>query len=129
MKTHDAADILAEIVAALLAGHTPPAGHCPVHYDLVARPKSCDALADRGYFPGSLGAHHKRQLPLGEGHAAKAPQVKMIERHRLDSNLHVALAWQGRWRYVGKFKLAVGDQSQRTHGKMARAALRPARAP
>ena len=52
--------------------------------------KPVDAGADRGDLAGGLDADHQRQLALGEGHAAIAPEVEMIERDRLDADLHLA---------------------------------------
>jgi hypothetical protein len=39
----------------------------------------------------------------------------MVKGHRLDANLHFAFARRRRRGHVGKFKLAVGDKSERTH--------------
>ena len=96
VEAHDAADVLAQIIAALAAGGAMPAGHGAVHHHLVAGLEAGDAGADRGDFAGCLGADHQRQLALGEGHAAKAPQVEMIERDRLDADLHLAVAGRRR---------------------------------
>ena len=34
---------------------------------------------------GGFGAYDERQLALGEGHAAPAPDIDVVERHRLDA--------------------------------------------
>src|ERR1035437_4546677 len=57
------------------------------------------------------GTDYQRQRALGEGHAAKAPQVEVSERDRLDADLHLAIAGRRRGRHVDKFKLAIGDKS------------------
>ena len=49
-----------------------------------------DVRADRGDLAGGLRADDQRQLALGEGHAAPAPDVDVIERDRLDADLHLA---------------------------------------
>ena len=67
-------------------------------------------------FAGGFRADHQRQLPLGEGHAAKAPEVEVIERDRLDAHLHLAVAGRRRIGHVGEFELAVGDQAECAHG-------------
>ena len=64
-----------------------------------------------GDLAGGFRAHHQRQLPLGEGHAAEAPEIEMVERHRLDAHLHLAGAGRRRVGQVGEFELAVGDQA------------------
>ena len=87
-----------------------PAGHGAVHHHLVAGLEGGDAGADRGDLAGGFGADHQRQLALGEGHAAKAPEVEVIERDRLDADLHLAVAGRRRGGHVGKFELAVGDE-------------------
>ena len=70
--------------------------------------------ADGGDLARGFGADRQRQLALGEGHAAKAPEIEMVERHRLDAHLH--LARTGRWRggEVDQLELAVGDERERS---------------
>ncbi len=74
------------------------------------------AGADRGDLAGRLGADDQRQLALGEGHAAQAPDVDMVERDRLDADLHLA---GGRAAAAAarstQFELAVGDECERAH--------------
>jgi len=65
MKTHDAADVFAQIIAAFAASRAMPASHGAVHHDLVAGLKGGDAAADAGNFAGGLGADNQRQLALG----------------------------------------------------------------
>ena len=81
-----------------------------VHHHLVAGLEAGDAGARRGDLAGGFRADHQRQFPLGEGHAAKAPEVEMVERDRLDADLHLAVAGRRRIGHVGQFELAVGDQ-------------------
>ena len=66
--------------------------------------------------PGAFGANHQRQFPLGEGHAAIAPDVEMVERDRLDAHLHLAFAGGRRSGYISQFELAVADQLECAHG-------------
>ena len=73
--------------------------------------KAVTPAPTRGDFAGGLSADHQRQFPLGEGHAAEAPEVEVIERDRLDADLHLAVAGRRRGRHVGKFELAVGDEA------------------
>ena len=60
MKAHDAADILAKVVAAFTAGGTSPASHRPIHHDLVGRLEAGDAITDRSDFTGGFGANNER---------------------------------------------------------------------
>ena len=78
--------------------------------DFVAGLEARDAVADRGDFARGLGADDQRQLALGESHAAKAPDVEMVERDRLDADLHFAFAGRRRRRRDGKFELAVAEE-------------------
>ncbi len=83
--------------------------------------------ADRGDFAGGLGADDQRQLALGKGHAAPAPDVDVIEPDRLDADLHLAWARRRRRRDFEQFDLAVGDKRERAHrprGGAARALVR-----
>ena len=50
VKAHDAGDVFAQIVAALLTGPANPAGEGAVHHDLLSRREAGDAFTDRGNF-------------------------------------------------------------------------------
>ena len=72
---------------------------------------------------GGFRARHQRQLALGEGHAAPAPDVDVVEPDRLDADLHLA---RGRCRGrvdVEQLELAVGDQRKRAHRAARRLAF------
>src|SRR6185312_4769630 len=116
VEAEHAADVFAQIVAALAAVDAFAAGHGAVHDDLLPRLELADAWPDRGDLAGGLGADDEGQLPLGEGHAAEAPEVEVIEADRLDTDLHLVLGGRGRIRHLGQFELAVADQSQCAHG-------------
>ena len=116
MEAHDAGDVLAEIVAAFLAGGAVAAGHRAIHDDLVAGLEVLDARADRGDLGRGFGADDQRQLALGEGHAAKAPDVEMVQRDRLDADLHFALGGRRRIGHLDEFELAVADELELAHG-------------
>ena len=79
-------DMLAEIVAAFAAGLAQAAGARAVDRDELAGQQAGDAGADRLDLAGRLGADRQRQLALGEGHAAPAPDVDVVERHGLDAH-------------------------------------------
>ena len=115
MEAHDAGDVLAQVIAALAAGFAGAAGQSAIHHHAVAELER-SVRPDRGDFARGLGAHHQRQLAPGEGHAAKAPEIEVIERHRLDAHLHLAGRGRRRRRHVGKLELAVGDQGEGAHG-------------
>src|SRR6185436_13895255 len=115
MEAHDAADVFAQIVASFAARLALTAGECAVHRHGIARLHTGDVGADRRDLARRFGAHHQWQLALGKRHAAKTPQVDMIERHRLDPDLY--LAGRRRWRRseVDQRKLAIRDQREGTH--------------
>ena len=77
---------------------------------------------DRGDLARSLYADHDRHLALGEGHAAIAPEVEMIERYRLDPDLHLARGRRGRGGDVGQLKLAIGEEGKCPHASRGLAA-------
>jgi hypothetical protein len=80
-----------KIVAALAAGLAGAAGQAP--YMTTQSPgMNRPCRARRGDLAGRLDADHDRHLALGKGHAAIAPEIEMIERHRLDADLHLARA-------------------------------------
>src|SRR4051794_10094445 len=122
METHDAADVLAEIVAALAAGLADAAGEPAVHRHRCAGSKAAHLRTDRSDFAGGLRAHDQRQHALGESHAAPAPDVDVIERHRLDADLHLAGARWRRRRDLAQFQLTVAEQGERAHGRSGHAA-------
>ena len=115
VESHDALDVLAQVIAPLAAGLAGPAGERAVHDHRIAGLEGGDAGAHRRDLAGRLGADHEWQLALGEGHAAKAPQVEMVQPDRLDADLHLARLRGRRSRDVGELDLAVGNEGQRTH--------------
>ncbi len=90
METHDAGDVFAEVVASFTAGTAMPAGDRAIHHDGLARAEIGHAFANGGDFARGFRADRERQRALGEGHAAKTPDVDMIESHGLDADLHLA---------------------------------------
>ena len=115
MEAHDACDVFAEIVAAFAAGLASPAGEGAVHHDFLSRPEARDSFADGPDFARGFGADHQRQLALRKRHAAIAPDVDVIERHRLDGDLHLARARRRRRRYFRDHQLTIGNEGERTH--------------
>src|SRR5262249_58588064 len=116
VKGHDAADIFTQIVAALPAGLAGAAGQGAVHDDAVTGLEGGYIRTDGGNLARGLHAHHERQLAPREGHAAIAPKVEVIERHRPDLDLHLARRRGYRRGKVGKIELAVSDQRECPHG-------------
>ena len=86
------------------------AGQCAVHDHRIAGLERARVRADRGDLAGRLDADHERKLALGEGHAAIAPQIEVIERHRLDADLHLARRRRARAR-GGRQARACGRRS------------------
>src|SRR5215831_12300670 len=115
VEAHDAADILAQIVAALAARLTDAAGQPTTHHHRIPGRERGYAGTDGRHLACRLGAHHQRQLALGEGHAAVTPQIEVIEPDRLDAHLDLARAGRRRRCHVGKLKLAVGNKSEGAH--------------
>src|SRR5262249_2784732 len=116
VKAHDAADIFTQIVAALLAGLAGAAGEGAVQDDAVAGLERRYIGTDGGNLARGLDADHNRQLAPCKGHAAIAPEIEVVERHRTDLDLHLARCRGGRRGKVGKLELAVGDQRECPHG-------------
>jgi len=107
--------IFAQVLAAGAAGLAGPADQRRIRHDAVAGEQACDAIADGDDFARGLGAHHQRILAAGEGHAAKAPDVDVVQPDRIDAKLHLA-GRGGRGRVaLGQCNLAVGEKPQRTH--------------
>src|SRR5277367_4535165 len=90
MKTHDAGDVFAEIIAALAAGFALAASQPAIGDDMVADFEIGHAVGDGVDFARGLGTNDERQLTLGECHAAPAPDVDVIKADRLDADLHFA---------------------------------------
>ena len=96
MEAMHAADIFTKIVAALPAGPAQAAGARAVDRDQLARRKAGHARTDRLDLAGGLRADSQRQLAFGEGHAAPAPHIDVVERNRLDPKRD--FAERRRWR-------------------------------
>ena len=115
MEAADAADVLAEILAAGTTGLAGAAGLGAEDRHHLARRQALDALAGGGHRAGGLDPDDDRQLAAGEGHAAPAPHVDVVEGDRADLDLHLAGA--GR-RWIGKVddgELAAVEELEGTH--------------
>ena len=66
---------------------------------------------DSGNLAGGFRADHKGKFALGERHAAIAPHVDMVERHRSHPHLNLSGPGRRRRRQIAKLQLAVGDES------------------
>ena len=115
MKAHHAADILAQIVAALAASLADATGQRAIHDNRIAGLKLRDVGANGGDLSGRLGTDHERHFALGKSHAAPAPYVDVIERDCPHADLHFARGRRGRRRQLGNFELAVGDERECPH--------------
>ena len=84
VETVYAGDVFAEIVAPFAAIPAKPSGARAIDRDKLARHEAGDARADGLDLAGGLGAERQGQLALGEGHAAPAPHVDVVEGDGLD---------------------------------------------
>ncbi|MHC2792085.1 hypothetical protein ACVINZ_001097 [Mesorhizobium jarvisii] len=115
MEAVDAGNMFTEIVAAFAAGAAKAAGARAVDRHQLSGQQAGHAGTDRLDLAGGFGADDQRQLALGEGHAAPAPDVDMVQRHRLDAQRDFAeCGWRGR-RQVHRLKTAVLDKLQCAH--------------
>ena len=85
-----AGDVLAQILAAARAGGAGAADQRRVGHHAVAGDEGGDAIADGGDLAGGFGADGQRELPLGECHAAEAPDVDVVQADGADAKLHFA---------------------------------------
>lgn len=115
MEAHDAGDVLAEIVAALLAGLAVATGLGAIGGDSVADLEIGDALADADDLACGLDAGSLGHLALGEGHAAKAPDVEIVQRDRADADLHLAGGGRRRRLDLLETEVAVAMKLEGTH--------------
>src|SRR2546425_8796941 len=115
MKPENALDVFAKIVPALAAGPAFSAGERAIHDDAVPDTKTGYAGSDGRDLARGFRADHQRQLAFGERHAAPAPHVDVIERHRADPNLHFADGRRRRRGRLPQLELAVGNEGQRSH--------------
>ncbi len=116
MKAVDAADMFAQIVAALATGLATAADARAIDRHQIAGQHVRYPCADRLDHAGGFRADRQRQLALGERHAAPAPDIDMVERDRLQSQRHLARRWRARLCHVAQFDLAVIGQLQGAHG-------------
>lgn len=115
MEAVHAGNMFAEIIAAFAAGAAETAGARAIDRHQLTRQHVGDARPDRLDDAGGFSADDQRHLALGKCHAAPAPDVDMVERHRLDTQRHLAGRGRLRFRQNGDPKLAVVDQLQRAH--------------
>ena len=115
MEAHDAGDVLAEIVAPFAAGLAMAAGLGAVHGHRIAGLEPRHALAHRRDLARGLDADRLRHLALGEGHAAKAPDIEIVERQRPHPHLHLAGGGRRRRIHLGDAKVAVAEELKGAH--------------
>src|SRR6266702_1628370 len=115
MNTENALDVFAKVVPALAAGPAFSAGERAIHDDAVPDTKTGYAGSHCRDLARGFRADHQRQLAFGERHAAPAPHVDVIERHRADPNLHFAGGRRRRRGRLPQLELAVGNEGQRSH--------------
>ena len=113
MEAAHAADVLAQIVAPAQAGSADAAGQRGVRDDAVARLHAGYVRANGDDLAGGFGADGQRVEALGERHAAKTPDVDMVQADRLDAQLHLICAGRRRRFGLHEFDLPVGQQAQR----------------
>ena len=75
------------------------------------------ALADRRDLARRLDADDLGHLALGESHAAKAPDVEMVEAERLHPHLHLAFRRRRRRIDLGQAKVAVAEELKGAHDR------------
>ena len=116
VEAHHPADGFAQVVAALAAGarHWPQVC-APYIADLLAGREFLDALAHGPPRPRRLRADDERQLALGESHAAKAPDVDMVEADRAHPDLNLARRGRRGRVDVGKAQVAVAEELKGAH--------------
>ena len=86
-----------------------------VHHDLLPGEEARHALAHGGDLAGGLDAGDLRHLALGEGHAAKTPDVEIVQGERLDAHLDFARCGRRRGFELGDAKVAVAEKLQGAH--------------
>ena len=115
VESQNAADIFAKVVAAFTAGAAHPAGERAIHGDGITGLEAGDPRADGGDLTCGFRANDQWQLSLGERHAAKAPDVDVVERERLDAHLHLVRARRRGRGNVGQRQLTLGDKGEGAH--------------
>jgi hypothetical protein len=120
VESHDPSHVLAQIVAALAAGPAHAAGLRPVHDDLLPRREPRHALTEPCDFARGFGADDERQLALGEGHAAKAPHVDVVEADCAHADLHFARTRRRRRLESLNAEVPIAEKLERAH-QVARA--------
>ena len=109
VEAADAGDVLAQIVAAAEAGGAGAAGQRGVGDDAVARCDVGDASADGDDLAGGLGADGQRVEALGEGHAAKTPDVDVVQADGADAKLDLVGTGGGGGFALRQRDLTVGE--------------------
>ncbi len=110
-----AGDVLAQVLApgsACVAGAADQGG---VGYDAIAGGQCADIVADRDDLARCFGADAQWELPLGEGHAAEAPNVDVVQSDGADAKLHLAGRRWRRWVALHQRDVAVSQQLQGAH--------------
>ena len=108
-----ACDVLAQVLATVRAGGACATHQRGVRHHAIAGRERRDAVADRNHLARRLGADREGELAFGEGHAAEAPYVDMVQPDVADAKLDLTRSGRGRARAPGQRELAIGQQLQR----------------
>ena len=91
------------------------AGLGAVHGHRIAGLEPRDALAHRRDLARGLDADRLRHLALGERHAAKAPDIEVVQRQRLHAHLHLAGSRRRGRLHLGDAKVTVAEELKGAH--------------
>ncbi len=108
-----AGHVLAEVLAAAGAGRANAAHQRGVRHHAISGRQRRDAVADCNHLTRRLGSNCQGELAFGEGHAAEAPHVDMVQPDIADAELDLASSRRGRWVALSQRELAIGQQLQR----------------
>jgi carboxylesterase type B len=115
METLHAANIFAKIVAPFATRLADAAGRRAIGRDMIADFPARHGRTKGSDFADRFRAHRQRQVALGEGHAAKAPNINMVQRHGANAKLHLMRGRWRRWRHGFQPQIAIPMQTKGAH--------------
>ena len=115
METLHAANIFTKIIAPFATRLADAASRRAIRRDMIANLPVGHARPNRDNLADRFRAHRQWQIALGKGHAAKAPDINMVQRDSANAKLHFMRGRWRRWRHGFQAQIPITMQAKGAH--------------
>ena len=115
METLHATNIFAKIIAPFATCLADAASRRAIGRDMIANLPARHSRTNSDNLPNRFRANRQWQIALGEGHAAKAPDINMVQRDGANTKLHFMRGRWRRWRHGFQAQIPITMQAKGAH--------------